>query len=345
VDGLVRATPATEPYLAAQRLQARPYSVTALQHFAACPYRFLLAAIHRLEPRQEAAALVQLDPLTRGRMFHHVQAEVLRALQSAGRIPAALERIEEAQFVLDETLDRLAAVYRDDLAPAIPRIWDDEMATMRSDLRLWLRALGSRCGEWRPRAVELAFGLGAAAAASRSGATSHGAGDRGAPLDPASPGAPVTLAGGWLLRGAVDLVEERLPDGALRVTDHKTGSDRTYDGLLVGGGEVLQPALYALAIEALQERPVVEGRLFFCTARGRFRERIVPLGEFTRKYAGEILQVVDGSISMGFLPPAPRAGACTFCDFRPVCGPHEEIRSRRKTEPSLDHLEYVRSMP
>jgi hypothetical protein len=30
------------------------------------------------------------------------------------------------------------------------------------------------------------------------------------------------------------------------------------------------------------------------------------------------------------LPPAPREGACGFCDFRPVCGPLEERRFRDK---------------
>ena len=57
----------------------REYSA-ALQRFATCPYQFLLAAIHRLEPRREAAALVQLDPLTRGSMVHEIQAQTLRAV-------------------------------------------------------------------------------------------------------------------------------------------------------------------------------------------------------------------------------------------------------------------------
>ncbi len=325
-DGLVRATEATREILAAERPNARAYSVTALQRFAVCPYQFLLGTIHRLEPRHRAAALVQLDPLTRGRMFHHVQAETLRALQTAARLPSDPEDLAEAQFVLDSTLDRLAAEYHDDLAPAIERIWEDEIAAMRADLRLWLRALAEHSRTWRPLHFEYAFGL----EETHIGGTSE-----------ATP--PVLLPGGWILRGAIDLVEERCTDGALRITDHKTGTDRTTDGLLVGGGEVLQPVLYALAVQAREKRDVVEGRLFFCTRRGRFRQRIVALGPFAHEYAETVLQTIDHCVSQGFLPPLPRAGACQSCDFRPVCGPHEEARSQHK--PPVAAFDHVRSLP
>ena len=335
-DGLVRLTAATEAALAAHRPKARPYSATALQRFAVCPYQFLLGAIHRLEPRRRAAALVQLDPLTRGRIFHHVQAETLRTLRAAGRLPEGDETLDEARFVLDATLEKVAAAYHDELAPAIERIWQDEMAIMRGDLRLWLQALAKQSRTWQPLHFEFTFGLELRTVA---GASPHLA----PPPDPSSIAAPATLPGGWLLRGAVDLVEERRSDRALRVTDHKTGVDRTYDGLLVGGGEVLQPVLYALAVQALQHREVVEGRLFFCTSRGRFRERIVPLGPFALEYAGEILKTVDESVARGMLPPLPRDGACGTCDFRVVCGPHEEIRSRRKVP--FPRLEQLREYP
>ncbi|PYR59683.1 MAG: hypothetical protein DMF85_07135, partial [Acidobacteria bacterium] len=49
-DGITRVTGMTSPILQSQRLTARPYSLSALQKFASCPYQFLLSAIHRLEP-------------------------------------------------------------------------------------------------------------------------------------------------------------------------------------------------------------------------------------------------------------------------------------------------------
>src|SRR5262249_55572036 len=46
-DGLIQVTPQTEGALKRHRLRNRPYSLSALQRFAACPYQFLLAGIHR----------------------------------------------------------------------------------------------------------------------------------------------------------------------------------------------------------------------------------------------------------------------------------------------------------
>ena len=68
-DGLVDPGPEVRAALASHRPGARSYSPTALQNFAACPYRFLLQAIHRLEPREEPEAIEVIDPLTRGALF------------------------------------------------------------------------------------------------------------------------------------------------------------------------------------------------------------------------------------------------------------------------------------
>ena len=78
---------------------------------------------------------------------------------------------------------------------------------------------------------------------------------------------PVTVDGRFVLRGSVDLIE-RSEDGArLRVTDHKTGRNRSTADLVVGGGAVLQPVLYGLVVEAMLQVPVRQGRLFYCTRR------------------------------------------------------------------------------
>ena len=62
-----------------------PYSVSALQKFTLCPYQFALSAIYRLQPNQEPEPLQRLDPLTKGSIFHEVQAVFFRAMRDAGR--------------------------------------------------------------------------------------------------------------------------------------------------------------------------------------------------------------------------------------------------------------------
>src|SRR5439155_21862656 len=121
--------------LVRHRMGARSSSPTALEKFSACPYQFLLHAIHRLQPREEAEALETIDPLTRGALFHEVQFEVLTALRERGLLPLAPLRLETAFGLLDEAVQRVAKEYEERLAPAIPRVWADGVNAIRADLR------------------------------------------------------------------------------------------------------------------------------------------------------------------------------------------------------------------
>ena len=57
-----------------------------------------------------------------------------------------------------------------------------------------------------------------------------------------------------------------------------------------------------------------------------------------------MLEIIDRAIEAGSLLPAPRKGACDWCDFKAVCGPWEEIRSRRKDALPLQDLQALRAM-
>src|SRR5208337_152165 len=158
-DGLVDPDAAALAALGKHQIGARSYSPTALQNFAACPYRFFLQAIHRLEPREEAEAIEVIDPLTRGALFHEVQFEILSELRAAELLPVAPENLDDAQSSVDAALLRVADKYEQELAPAIRRVWDDGIDSMRADLREWLRRAAADPERWRPERFELAFGL------------------------------------------------------------------------------------------------------------------------------------------------------------------------------------------
>ena len=330
-DGVYQPEAPGQAALDAHRLSARPYSVSALQRFAMCPYQFLLSTVFRLQPREEIESLERLDPLTRGRMFHEVQAELVRALESRDALPVTRDRLGEPEALLDQTLARLAARYYEDLAPAIARVWTDEVESMRTDLKGWVHQVANEEGEWVPIRAELGFGFPAAPG-----------------RDPRSVSEPALIDGVWKLHGIVDLVEARgrpTAEGELRVTDHKTGKNRTRDRMVVGHGEVLQPVLYGLAVEQALGRTVSESRLFFSTVAGGYATRSVSLGETERRHGLEVLEIIDRAIETGVLLPAPRRGACTWCDFRVVCGPWEEIRVLRKDETKLVDLQVLRRLP
>jgi ATP-dependent helicase/nuclease subunit B len=337
-DGITRVTGMTKSMLESQRLGARPYSLSALQKYAACPYQFLLSAVYRLEPPPDIEPLQKLDPLTRGSIFHEAQARFFRALQQDGRLPVTVADVSAALATLDEVIAAVAAKYQEDLAPAIDRVWRDEVNDIARDLRVWVRRMaagGSAAdhAEWIPTYFEFAFGL-------------PGDDDR----DPASVPEPVLVAGRFKLRGSVDLIETKrtsagAPRGALRITDHKTGKNRTTWKTVIGGGGILQPVLYSLVIEEALKASVVSGRLSYCTSAGGFVDHEIPINETNRRIGLEALEIVDRAIELGFLPAAPSARACTWCDFLPVCGPDEPRRVRNKAPEKLGDLEALRERP
>jgi hypothetical protein len=324
-DGLIKLTPKIEAAIADQRLTRRPYSLSALQRFAACPYQFFLSAIHRLEPWDEPQPIVRMDPLTRGSLYHKAQAEFFRAMQVAGRLPVTAAGLPAAADILSGVLDRVADKYAEDLAPAIDRVWRDEIGDLRRDLTIWLQRLADG-SDWLPTYFEFSFGLN----------------DEG--RDPHSLAAPITIDRGFILRGSVDLIERHRDLDLLRVTDHKTGRSRATVDLIVGGGAVLQPVLYSVAVERGLGKKVANGRLFYSTTVGGFAEYPIDINTYTKEQGLQVLGVIDRAVETGFLPAAPHDRACTWCDFRPVCGPREEERVSRKNRERLADLQAVRSM-
>jgi len=325
-DGLVRVTDATRPFLQSQRLGARPYSVSALQNYAYCPYRFLLSALYHLEPLEEPEPLERMDPLTKGSLFHEVLAEFFRGLQQR-QMAMATTPMDRVLELLDATLTRIAANYAELLVPAVDRVWQDEIASIRTDLHIWARDLAQSTG-WEPWLFEFAFGL------------------PGLPgRDPNSRREPVTIDGRFILRGSIDLVERKPGTKILRVTDHKTSRNRSERGSIIGHGQQLQPVIYSLVVEAATGCTVETARFSYCTTAGGFSEHNVLIDERSRSMGIETLEIIDRAVELGMLPPAPAEKACTFCDFLSVCGPNQERRARRKSREQIADLLELRNRP
>jgi CRISPR/Cas system-associated exonuclease Cas4 (RecB family) len=326
-DGLVKADGDAAAFLATQRLSARPYSVSALQNYSACPYRFLLSAVYRLAPIDEPEALQRIDPITRGSFMHRVQADLFRALDAESLLPPRPERQDRIRQLLDGTIARVAREFADELAPAIDRVWRDEIAAITRDLYVWIEQV-VHDEQWEPWRFELAFGL-----AEREG---H---------DARSRKEPAVVDGRFTLRGSIDLVEKRRGGDALRVTDYKTSRNRLQKKVaVVGGGAILQPVLYSLAVEATTAARVESARLWFCTAAGGFSEHVVPMTEAVRRQGLEVLEIVDRAVELGVFPAAPGEKACERCDVRRACGPDEERRTRLKSRDLLGDLIALREM-
>jgi len=324
-DGICSQSEDMRAALSAYRLRSRSYSPTSLQHFAICPYRFLLAGIYRLAPHEVPCQIERLDPVIKGAIFHRVQAALWRELLQSDFLPLNQAKLESAGKLLDQIVGRVAEDYREALVPAIDRVWRDEIEQLRADLRSWLRRMAEVPDGWTATLIEYGFGVAADPA--------H---------DSESIPEPVTLLEGFKLHGVVDLVECK--HDMLRVTDTKTGSNTTTDGIVTGHGEKLQPVLYSLAVEAARRVTVAEARLSFPTSAGGFSQCTIPISEESRNQGLEVLRIIDNAIATGFLPPAPREEGCKYCDFRPVCGPYEQRRAAKKDPNPLEDLIRLRGM-
>lgn len=329
-DGLVTPPPEALVAIHEHTTDKRSFSPTALQNFAACPYRFLLSAVHKLAPREEPDAIEDMDALTKGSLVHEVQYRLLTRLRDDGLLPVTAKTLDAARERLDAVLPEVAGEYFDRLSPAIKRVWDDAITGIGADLREWLRRMLDE-PEWMPAHFELSFGLKDPRA-----------------QDAKSTDDPVKLDIGLRLRGSIDLVEKK-KSGALRATDHKTGKVKAKkDETVIGGGEILQPVLYALTLEKLfPGQKVEDGVLYYCTSAGEFTKVRVPLDDGARAAAHMVAKTVGDALVKGFLPAAPNIekkghSACTWCDFQPVCGPYEEIRTKKKPQAPLKVLADLR---
>jgi ATP-dependent helicase/nuclease subunit B len=313
-DGMIAETASGRAALDVHAPTARSFSPTALELLAQCPYRFALRTVLKLEPREQPEAIETLGPLERGSLIHDIHFELLGELREAGELP--IRDLDAVRARLDVVIARVAARYRDDLCPAIDRVWDDGIAAIAADAREWLRRMVED-PSWIPRRFELAFGP-----------TGRGA------TDPSSVKEPVDLGIGLSLRGSIDLVEEHV-DGALRATDYKTGAAKVKPEAVTAGGTSLQPVLYALVLERLFDTRVQGGRLYYCTSRGEFRAIDVALGTEARAAAKVLADTVADHFARWFFPAAPAKDACRFCDYKLICGPFEEARIKHKREPLI----------
>jgi len=322
VDGLVDPNAFAREALSARhtQLSERGFAVTALEKYAACPYRFYLATVVGLSARREATAVEEMDAPTRGLLIHELLRSVSSALHEQGLFAPSSD-FAEARRVLLRTVDDQEREWRDKLAPVITRVWDDAIADITTDLLRWL--LETRESGWAPCAFEHEFGRFLTGSSEGTG--------------------PIVLDSGLPLRGVIDAVEES--GNHLRATDYKTGQ-RPEDDTVVSGGRHLQPALYAMVLEKLYPtRTITGGNAFYCTSRGEFSRNEVPLAAPARAAADTVHRTIATAFASGFFPAAPAEKTCEYCDFLKVCGPYERERVERKDTTRLEPLVQLRALP
>src|SRR5262249_33226593 len=192
--------------------------------------------------------------------------------------------------------------------------------------RIFLRDEAQRAARITLRWFEVPFGLGAT--------------DSAAAIASAEPVEVQAGTGRLRLSGKIDRIDES-DDGTFHVWDYKTGSAYgVQQGMGLRGGRHAQPALYAMAVEALLARAGRPGR---GAASGYFYPGVTGEGQRTgaRVAAGEprdaLARLLDLAAA-GLFPHAASKDDCRFCDFDAICGgaEHAAERSTEKLEAAVD---------
>jgi ATP-dependent helicase/nuclease subunit B len=290
------------------RAGGEPFSPSRVEQLARCPYSYFLRHVLGIEPlaEREPDRTRWLEPMDEGSLLHEVFRQFFEDVTAAGEKPKA----SHLPRLLEIANERMEA-WKERIPPKNELALGQTEANVLFACRTFLRLEEEHCRNVTPRYYEVPFGRPRELSRTR--------------CDIASAEPVAVDAGGgrsFLLRGSIDRVDEA-PDGTFHVWDYKTGgAGKIREGVGLRGGRQIQPALYALALEALLAaagRPARVSRsgYFFPGRRGEGQRLEVPLD---REETRAVLAALFDLVAAGYFPHAVAEDDCRFCDFQEVCG-------------------------
>ncbi|MGH9368595.1 MAG: PD-(D/E)XK nuclease family protein, partial [Thermoanaerobaculia bacterium] len=304
-DGWVRSgTPELDP-----RAGGEPWSATWIQALARCPFAFFTRHVLRVEPPRdlERDPMRWLAPQDEGTLLHETFRIFFERITEAGEKPQVARHL-----ALIQEIARAQIAAWSDRIPARSRVaFDEQQSNILFACRTLLAREEEHCRDVTPRFFEVPFGLDRQAS-----------GPRALPGSPEPVEIPVGEGRSFRLRGRIDRVDEA-KDGTFHVWDYKTGWVwGVKEGAGLRGGRQIQPALYAMALEALLARLGRPGRVsrsgYFFPGRKGEGQRIVALPDpaATR----DVLERLFDLVREGMFPHAVSKEDCKRCDFEAICG-------------------------
>lgn len=213
-------------------------SATRLERYATCPFSALMAMLG-LEERDDPTEIEQLDSRNRGSLVHGVLEDLVGS--AIGRPPHQPWDDDDLARVQQALASRRADFEARGLTGR-PLLWQLQQEAIDVRLRHWMAADSTRRAEQGlvPDGVEVVFG-------------------------PDATPVSVALPDGRRLgfRGMIDRVDRDVEDGRFALYDYKTGYTRSNPFRVlkddpVGGGRLLQLAIYAEAVRVAKGRPDAE---------------------------------------------------------------------------------------
>lgn len=328
-DGNLSSAAATSRFR--ENLDRSAVSATSLESWAACPFRYFLGHVLRLDMVETPEEIMTISPLERGSLVHKILERFIRDAEGKGHLPAPGEGWGM------QSRGRIMEIASEEFAAAEARgvtgkrtLWKLEKQDIEADLDTFLEEdaqVRSEHGSTSIR-VEAAFGFAGV------------------------PQAGLELTDGTRIgfRGMADRLDMSADGSSVLVIDYKTGSARSYRELerdVIDRGKRLQLGIYSLAarnIEPAAER--VRAAYWFATARGGFQfapHSYLDMGDerANRRFREGVSTIVEG-IRRGLFPANPgrqdrgRGSNCRFCDFDSLCpARRDEFWEAKRADPIL----------
>jgi RecB family exonuclease len=324
-DGLVgREGEDSDPRLDPVK-SGQPISASRIAAFGECGFRYFLRYVLKVEPAIEPEERRKLDPLEKGTLFHDVAERFLRERRDQGALP--IRNTEEERTRLLALGDERLEAWVEGSPPRLVLLWRAEKKVFSGLLIEWLarEAENYRTKKTTPAHFEVSFGL-----PYRHAATNEP--HRDLPVE-------IPLDDGSTLRisGQIDRIDriDAADGGGLVLRDYKTGKvPIDHDASLFKGGRQLQIPFYILAAqEIFPGEKVVEAFLDYVNA-GR-QVAFSPAKATSATFRALLLRIAD---LMGHGVFMQEPSACTFCDFKSVCGPNPVLESRKRRRRLHDPL-------
>jgi ATP-dependent helicase/nuclease subunit B len=313
-------------------LNETPLSVTDLETYGTCPFKFMAGSMLGL--RSPSEYLDDISAIERGFVLHDVLFEFFRSRRARGLPPVSRlpdrefeEAVKELEGMAERRLDRL-----DIPGP----FWELERDYIlgtdgRGLLRSFLEVERERTDRMRPGFFEVAFGQ---------------PGNRPGSADPSLSTPASVRIGKMHLRGRIDRLD--VGEECFVVIDYKTGSllptfadirsgrslqlplyMRAAAELLAGEGEAMEPAagLYYQLREPVALKLALGSAAYgdIAFTQPRASRRVFKTQE-------ELLEVIEAAVERAnayveamrhglfpLTPPEHRETACRYCEFKTIC--------------------------
>ncbi|MGB2696123.1 MAG: PD-(D/E)XK nuclease family protein, partial [Dehalococcoidia bacterium] len=300
-DGFVDAQPALRPS------DERPASPTALQNWAACPFRYFLGNVLYVAETEQPEDALSITPLDRGNLVHSALETFI--VEAPPRTSPEQPWDDDERALIRRIGERICDEFEAAGRTGRRLLWRLDRDRILSDLTGFLdadEAMRKKYGVV-PAQAELVFGRR----------------DRSPVI--------VTLASGSQVafRGRIDRVD-RAPDGSsLLVLDYKTGSPRMFEKLEhdpVRRGKLLQLPIYALAAQAKYGASTTRAFYWFVREQHNYkREGYIVAEPQLDIFRRALTTIVDG-IADGLFPAHPGKPSrgdgyenCQICPYNRIC--------------------------